>query len=94
MSALSITDVRAAVKSLRSTQVMPDKDGNYHAYSLPRLRDGVIYFGMIAVMHPSIFLDMFGEERFLALKSDVSKTRMKKFVKKWKRTAKDRGVDV
>lgn len=81
----TIADIRAAMRQLRSTQVMPDKNGNYHAYSLPQLKDGIIWFGCVAAMHPASFLDMFGVRRFRALKRDVSKAKIEAFIKKWKK---------
>jgi len=63
---------------------MPNRKGNYIGYSLPELRDGIVYFGCVAIMHPSTFLDIFGVKRFRALKRDVSEKRIEAYIKRWR----------
>jgi hypothetical protein len=81
---MNIETVRAAVKSLSGRSVVP-KDGNFIGYSLPELRDGIVWFGIGAAMHPAAFLDMFGVRRFRKLKRDVSKSCIEDFIAQWKK---------
>lgn len=84
-----IEDIRAAVKSLRGRSVLPNKDGNFIGYSLPELRDGIVWFGFGAAMHPASFLDMFGVRKFRALKRDVPKEKIERFIGRWKKKKKE-----
>jgi len=83
---LTLADIREAKKQLASRHIAPNKDGNYLGYSVPRLEDGIIWFGLLACMHPSTFLDMFGKERFLAINADISKRRIQNYIKKWEKS--------
>jgi len=83
---LTLADIREAKRQLTSTHIAPNKDGNYLGYSVPYLRDGVVYFGAVACMHPSSFLDMFGKEKFLAMNADISKKRIQNYIKRWEKT--------
>lgn len=77
----TLADIRAVHDQLVKTSILK---GNLVGFCVPKLHDGIVHLGGFNMMHPAAFLDMFGEKRFLALKSDISKARMRRFVKDWK----------
>jgi hypothetical protein len=79
----TIKTLRKLKKQLTSRQIQPNKDGNYSGVTEPRLENGTIYFGLLSMMHPSSYLDTFGEESFRNIKSDVSIEIMEKHIKTW-----------
>jgi hypothetical protein len=82
---LTLADIREAKRQLTSTHIAPNKDGNYIGVAVPRLRGGIIWFGLVACMHPSSFLDMFGKEQLLAIDADISKRRIQNYIKRWEK---------
>ena len=82
---LTVKMIREMKAQLVSTAVKPDVNGNFMAYARPPfLEYGVVWMGLCA-MHPSTYLDVFGPEGFLAMKTDVSKRRMEAYVRLWQR---------
>jgi hypothetical protein len=81
---ITVDTIRKVKEQLCSRSVLP-KDGAFAGCTQPpRLVDGIIYIGLVAI-HPSTFLDIFGVEKFLAIDTDVSKRRLNNYVKKWEK---------
>jgi hypothetical protein len=80
---MDIETIREAKRQLMSAAVHP-VNGKYAGITLPRLKDGIVWFGAFAAIHPGTFLDMFGVRRFRAMPRDISKARIERFIKTWR----------
>lgn len=84
---ITIDDIRAAVKSLRGRRVLPKQGSFYGITRPPEIRDGIVWIGICAI-HPFSFLDVFGVRKFRSIKRDVSKEKIEKCIKAWKKKRK------
>jgi hypothetical protein len=84
MKPLTVADIREAKRQLMSVDIKPLDGLFYASVAPPRLTDGIVWMGL-CTLHPSTFLDVFGPEEFLAMKTDISKRRMETYVRLWQR---------